>query len=175
MECPIINGRFSLYNSAAATFYAPSDPSGTGGMRREHIRATSSWRQGPSRYDCVFVNSNPVLDGLRGLDVVRVLLFFSFQHFDISYPCALVHWYFRVSDKPDEDTGMWVVCPEMDAENQPVISVIHLDCIYRAAHLLGVCGNDFIPKNLLSHHSLDAFSAFYVNKFVDHHAFEIAS
>jgi hypothetical protein len=30
-------GKVSTFNSAAASFYAPSDLSGTGGMQREHI------------------------------------------------------------------------------------------------------------------------------------------
>jgi hypothetical protein len=37
IECPTINGRFLVYASAAAMFYASSDLSGIGGMCREHI------------------------------------------------------------------------------------------------------------------------------------------
>jgi hypothetical protein len=33
-----------VYKSAVATFFAPSDISGIGGMRRERIRAISNWR-----------------------------------------------------------------------------------------------------------------------------------
>ena len=143
-------------------------------MRREHIRAVSEWRKGPARYDCVFVNSNPELEGMRGLDVVQVLLFFSFEFQNQFYPCALVRWFSRIGDEPDEDTGMWRVESELDSDGQPVISVIHLDCIFRAAHLIGVCGHQFLPRNLYLHQSLDVFRAFYVNKFIDHHAFEIA-
>jgi hypothetical protein len=123
----------------------------------------------------VFLNSNPDLDGMRGLDVVRVLLLFSFRstHGQL-YPCALVRWYSRIGDDPDEDTGMWVVQPELDEDGQPVVSVIHLDCIVRAAHLIGVYGEDFIPKDLEFYESLDSFISFYINKFGDHHAFAIA-
>ncbi|KAJ6451547.1 hypothetical protein C8R45DRAFT_766751, partial [Mycena sanguinolenta] len=35
----------SVYHSAVATFYAPSDPSGICGMQREHIRSTPAWRK----------------------------------------------------------------------------------------------------------------------------------
>jgi hypothetical protein len=46
----------SVCHSAMAYFYAPSDPSGIRGMRREHIRSTPSWRSaGPHHDDCVFV------------------------------------------------------------------------------------------------------------------------
>ena len=58
---------------------------------------------------------------------------------------------------------------------EPVISVIHVDRIYRAAHLFPIYGNAPIPATISLHNSLDAFSAFYVNKYADHHAFEIAS
>lgn len=42
-------------------------------------------------------------------DVARVRLFFSFRFCGKFYPCALVHWYSRIGDSPDEDTGMWRV------------------------------------------------------------------
>ncbi|EIM91981.1 uncharacterized protein STEHIDRAFT_46596, partial [Stereum hirsutum FP-91666 SS1] len=52
--------------------------------------------------------------------------------------------------------------------------VIHLDALIRAAHLIPVYGNDFrVPTKWKHTDSLDAFSMFYVNKFVDHHAHEI--
>ena len=67
-------------------------------MRRERIRALPSWRNGPSRYDTVLVSTDSQLDGMIGLDVARVRLFFSFTHEDIEYPCALISWYDRVSN-----------------------------------------------------------------------------
>jgi hypothetical protein len=80
----------------------------------------------------------------------------------------------HLSSEPDEDTGMWVVEPDFNDDGSPYMTVIHLDSILRAAHLIGVCNGDFVPKDLAFHQSLDAFRAFYVNKFIDHHAFEIA-
>jgi hypothetical protein len=103
-----------------------------------------------------------------------VLLFFSFDYRGKWYPCALARWYLRIGDEPDEDTGMWVVQPESDSDGEPVVSIIHLDCIVRAAHLIGVYGGDFIPRDLQVHESLDFFTFFYVNKFGDHHTFAIA-
>ncbi|ETW85213.1 hypothetical protein HETIRDRAFT_414303 [Heterobasidion irregulare TC 32-1] len=77
--CPIVTDRrVSVYHSATAIFYAPSDPSGIGGMRREVIRATPSWRHGPSRYDCVYLQMDAEHQGFRGLNAVRVRLFFRF-------------------------------------------------------------------------------------------------
>ncbi|KAF7341356.1 hypothetical protein MVEN_01872100 [Mycena venus] len=55
----------SVYHSAVATFYAPSDPSGICGMRREHIRSTPTWRKHGPRRDCVFVVENQGELGFR--------------------------------------------------------------------------------------------------------------
>jgi hypothetical protein len=41
--------------------------------------------------------------------------------------------------------------------------------------LIPVYGPDFIADNIEYFHSYDAFRSFYINKFADHHAFEIAS
>lgn len=172
---PAFYEKISPYLSAVSTFYAPSDISGIGGMRSERIRALDSWRNGPERRDTIFVNTDPDAAGMRGLDIARVRMFFSFTSEGLNYPCALVHWFSRTSDSPDKNTGMWVVKPDVDGNGTPYASVIHLDMIVRAAHLLGVCGQDFIPKHLSFSQTLDAFRAFYVNKFVDHHSFEIAS
>src|SRR6266852_3979315 len=70
-------GRVSVYSSAVSTFYAPSDLSGVSGKRRERIRATLSWKKGPPRYDCIFVSTDPAVNGFLGLDVARIHLFFS--------------------------------------------------------------------------------------------------
>jgi hypothetical protein len=118
------HGQKLVYHSAIATFFAPSDLSGVSGMRNERIRALPSWRNGPSRYDMVLVSTNSQLDGMLGLDVGRVHLFFSFTHEYIKYPCALISWYDLVSDSPDEDTGMWIVRPVPGS-----FAVIHVDTI----------------------------------------------
>lgn len=171
---PHFNERISVYSSAVATFYAPSDLSGVGGMHREHIRAVKSWRRGPPRYDCIFVSTDENAEGMRALDVARVRLFFSFTYSNVFYPCALVQWFSRVGDEPDEDTGMWMVEPDLNDDGSPHVAVIHLDAVMRAAHLLGVYGDVFLPKEMSFSNSLDAFYMFYVNKFIDHHTFQIA-
>jgi hypothetical protein len=171
---PFFDETISIYTSAVATFYSPSDLCGTQGMRRERIRAIPSWRRGPGRYDCVFVNTDPTAEGMRGLDIARVRLFFSFKFRDKFYPCALVHWYSRIGDGPGENTGMWRVRQDCNADGSPSAAVIHLDSIVRAAHLIAVYGKEFIPKGLSPGQSLDLFRTYYVNKFIDHHSFEIA-
>jgi hypothetical protein len=110
---------------------------------------------------------------MHELSVVHILLFFSFIFDGMMYPCALVHWFSPVGEKCDKDTGMWMVEPEVEDNSLPTISVVHINCIYCAAHLLPIYGNDPIPL-VPPHDSLDVFAAFYVNKYVNHHAFQIA-
>ncbi|KAG2113347.1 hypothetical protein BD769DRAFT_1630072 [Suillus cothurnatus] len=167
-------GKLTIFNSAAALFYAPSDLSGTGGMRWEHIQATPSWHGGPRRNDCIFINMGANLDSpMGGLTVAWVLCFFSFSNRTSHYPCAVVHWYSHVLKGHDPDTGMYIVTPTTNNDVTPDVSIIHVDCIFHATHLIPVYGPDFIPIISL-HDSYDMFNSYYVNKYLDHHSFEIA-
>lgn len=69
---------------------------------------------------------------------------------------------------------MWIVRPGFGADSAPGYAVIHIDSIYRAAHLIPMYGVQFVPRELKFYHSYDTFQAYYVNKYADHHAFEIA-
>ncbi|OCH89124.1 hypothetical protein OBBRIDRAFT_733116 [Obba rivulosa] len=46
--------------------------------------------------------------------------------------------------------------------------------LLRGAHLMGVAGEEMIPRDFRYTNTLDAFQAFYVNKYVDHQAHELA-
>ena len=171
---PAFDGNIAIFYAAVATFRAPSDSHGVNGMRREFIRATPSWRGGAAQYDCILINSNSELKGMHGLDVARVLTFISFSYNAQEYQCALIHWFSRLGTRPDETTGLWNVEPEFDGDDEePHLDIVHVDCIYRAAHLIPVY-NGYISQSLTMHDTLDSFSCFYVNKYVDYHAFEIA-
>jgi hypothetical protein len=174
-SCPRFAGRVRVFNRATATFHTPSDPSNDEGMRHEVIRAAPSWLKGMPRYDCVYINSDNELIGMRGMEVARAICFFSFVHLNVTYPCALVHWFSRISEEPDEDTGMWMVSPDFDVSGKPILAVVHIDCIFRAAHLIPIFGDSFVPEHITVDNSLDHFKGFYANRFVDHHAFDIAS
>ncbi|KAJ7206606.1 hypothetical protein GGX14DRAFT_367143, partial [Mycena pura] len=89
------------------------------------------------------------------------------------YPCALVEWFKKVGRSPDLETGMWIVEPEMMGRSR-LITIVHLDTFLRGAHLIPVFGEDYIPVIFRYTYSLDAFNAFHVNKYIDHHANEIA-
>jgi len=169
-------GKISVFYGASATFHAPSDPSGPRSMRREYIHATPNWRNSHARYDCIFVNMWPELDGMQGLEVTRVFLFFSMTHRTKSYPCALVQWFSIVGDEPEEETGLWIVEPDILEDGEPHLAIVHLDTILQAAHLMPAYQtSDFVKTTLTMHDTLNEFKLFYVNKFVDHHAFEIAA
>ena len=62
---------------------------------------------------------------------------------------------------------MWIVQPDPGDNG---LDVIHLDTMLRGAHLIGVA-NGFTPKIKFTE-SLDAFKAFYVNKYADYHTHE---
>ncbi|KAJ3859044.1 hypothetical protein EV359DRAFT_75730 [Lentinula novae-zelandiae] len=140
---PEITSKVDVFHSVVAVFFAPIDPSGIRGMRHERIRSTPSW---------------------YGQDAACVLLFFSFQHRQTKYPCALVHWYNIYGERKDVKTGLWI---------NPRFAVVHLDALVRGVHLIPVYGSEPIPLGLDFQQSLDVFDLFYVNKYADHHANEI--
>ncbi|KAI6003078.1 hypothetical protein EDD15DRAFT_2157546 [Pisolithus albus] len=169
-------GRLKVFHSATATFVAPSDPSGIGSMRREYIRAMPSWHQGPARYDCIFVSTDDTREGMLSMDVAQVHCFFSLVHTNgRMFQCALVRWFDRIADKPGELTGMWMVAPSFLEDGSPHHAVIHIDSIVRSAHLLPIFGSEYVSPYVNCHNSLEVFRGFYVNRFADHHAFELAS
>ncbi|KAF8436846.1 hypothetical protein L210DRAFT_3406414 [Boletus edulis BED1] len=110
------------------------------------------------------------------MEVARVLCFFSIPYSNNTFPCVLVHWYKQIGSQPDNATGLWMVCPMIREDRSRELSVIHLDSVFRAVHLLPMFGNsDPIHPAVRYDTSLDAFKAYYVNKFADHHSFEILS
>ena len=169
-----IPDKIYVYSSAIATFHAPSDLCGTGGMCCECIHAVSSWRHGRPQYDCILVNTDDFQQGMCGMNVTCARLFFSVTMNHIKYPCVLFHWYSLVGDSPDEDMGMWVVKLDILDNGQPQTTVIHLDTIVHLAHLLPIYRERWVPRGIKYMDSLDTFSQFYVSKFTDCHTFKIA-
>jgi hypothetical protein len=171
-RCPVFNGQISVYHSAVARFFAPSDLCGAGGMYQERIRSNPNWHGEHTRHDTVFVETGQ--GSMQGMVIGRVRLFFSFASDRKRYSCALVEW-FIPQDEPDEDTGMWVVKPEFYSNGQRTLAVVHLDCIARAAHLLPVFRSSFVPDELHFSDSLDVYHAYFVNNNIDHHCHEFLS
>jgi hypothetical protein len=172
--CPSFNGRVFIHHNATATFYAPSDISGIRGMRQEFIRAMPLWRGGSARNDCIFLEKDPTLNGFQGLYVAQVSHFLSFRFHRTRYPCAIVRWFIQIGEEPCPDTGMWRVAPEIDDTGNRTTSIIHLDSALRGAHLIGLYGDQFLPRDFEFSDALEAFNAYFVNKFADHNSNEIA-
>ena len=108
---------------------------------------------------------------MRGMAIVRVILFFSFEYEGVYYPCALVEQFRKVQHDPM--TGMWVLQPDIIC-GRCKKSVLHLNTFYWGAHLILVYGKKKLLVGFHFSYSLDVFHAFYVNKYIDHHANEIA-
>jgi len=156
-------------------------------MRKERIRAVSRWRGGHPRFDAVLLRPNSVSEStpndeptINSFSIARARLFFSFDYNHASYECALVQDYQVVNPSLDEITGMAIVKRAM-RRSLPRARVVPLNDILRAVHLIPVfsqLGNKKIPKKYKHEFTLDdhqLFKQFYVNRFVDHHAFEILS
>ena len=174
--CPASRGKIAVFYDASATFCAPSDPSGLHGMHREFIQATPSWHKGHAQYNCIFINMHPESTGMWGLQVAHVFLFFSMVHRDTLYSCALVQQFSTIGDEPDDETGLWMIKPDIHQDGKPDLAIVHLNSVLWAAHLIpAYCTSDFVRRSLTMHDTLDEFKLFYVNKFVDHHAFKIAA
>ena len=86
----------------------------------------------------------------------------------------LVHWFSRIGDTPSDVTGMYIVEPDCLPTGQPVTSVVHLNTIFRAAHLMPVFYNHpTLSKRQHHKETLEFFSEFYINRYIDHHTFEV--
>ena len=109
---------------------------------------------------------------MKGSGVARVHLFFSFEVDSEQFSCALVHHFAKSYKDPDPDNGVWIVEPDLDCNNYRVMSVVHVDSIVRATHLLPVFKVDTpITREVNFSHTPNTFTAFYINKH-DYHAFE---
>ncbi len=166
--------RFTIHPSAIAKYYTPSDYSGSHGMHREHIRAVSSWRNGPGCFDTVFIKSRPDARTITtGLIIGRVHQFFTFYLMNKQHSCAVVHMFEFVGDKPDEEIGLWIVWP-LFLNSQPRTQVIPLNNILRVAYLIPVYGDEIISNKFSHTQTLNHYDEFYMNRFIDYHAFETA-
>ncbi|KAG1761658.1 hypothetical protein EDD22DRAFT_779470, partial [Suillus occidentalis] len=71
-------------------------------------------------------------------------------------------------------TGMYIVTSATTDNGTPDILIVHIDCVFHSTHLIPVYSVNFIAHTIGPHDSYNTFNSFYVNKYADHHAFEIA-
>ncbi|KAN0133153.1 hypothetical protein V8E53_008877 [Lactarius tabidus] len=157
-NCPRYLGCVHVFNHAIVTFCTPSDPSNNNSM----------CDKGMPCYNCIFINSNNEFQGMHRMEVVQTMCFFSFEYLGVTYPCVLVHWFSCINEELDKPTGMWMVTPNIN-------DIIHINAIFHAVHLIPIYGDSFIPDHITHNNSLEYFKGFYINCFIDHHAFDIAS
>ena len=105
-----------------------------------------------------------------GMNIVRVLLFFSFEYNGVEYPCAAIEWFETVG--LDNVTGLWVVHPNVTQGKQDK-SILHLDSFLRGVHLILKDGTQRLLVDFHFSYSLDVFEVYYVNKYINHYANEI--
>jgi hypothetical protein len=178
---PTIEGveGISVFHSAKAIFHAPNISSGTEGLYRETIRSTPRWTTSgitAPRRDFVLLKAGSDMEGVRGLNVARVHLFFSFSLGEESFECALIHEFCKSFTDPDPDNGLWIFEPDYSNDGYRIMSVVHANSIVRAAHLLPVFKDQTpIPREINFTNTLDVFKAFYLNKYIDYHVFATLS
>ena len=185
-DLPPFYKTITIHTEAVATFHAPSDLSSIGGMKCEHIHAVSCWRGDPGCYDTLFINA-PANDvdgnaedlpthGIQGLEVACAHLFFPFTLNGVKYPCTLVHWFSHTTDTPSDITGMYTVETDYLPNGKPVTAVVHLDTVFRAVHLLPISSNHpTLSKHQHHEQTLDLFSEFYINQYINYHTFKVVT
>lgn len=137
-------------------------------MRRERIRSSPNCR-GVERRDTAFVVIDESKPGMCGMVIARIHLLFSFNYRQQHHSCALVTWYIHTDDKPDKDTGLWIMKLERK-RGLPVFQVIDVNTIARGAHLLPVFGGEHVPEDFDFNDALDRYNSFFVNPYIDHHS-----
>jgi hypothetical protein len=126
------------------------------------------------RYDTILVRTG-LSPGPHGLSVAQLRLLFSFTIGGTHREVALVEWFSYIGNSPDEDTGMWMVEREKKDDGSPLMDFICIDTILRSCHLLPVFGGELISPDITDATSLSDFHVYYVNKYADHHSFELLS
>ncbi|THV01579.1 hypothetical protein K435DRAFT_654927, partial [Dendrothele bispora CBS 962.96] len=168
-QLPHFSSYISVYHSALARFYSPSDLCGMGGMYRQRIRSNPEWYDGQGRFDTVLIEVENTATSINGMIPARVLLFFSFVLGDEVHECAFI----PANTAPNKETGMWIVKPEWTQEGEPSLAVVPLTSIVRGCHLIPQYGHIQLPEDFDGIVSLDVFPSFFVNRYADHHMFEL--
>ena len=165
-ECPGFDDMIRVHHSALATFYAPSNLSGSGGLWCEWIWSAPNFF-GHLHHNTAFIVINDSQPGMEGMEIGCVLPFFSFEYRCKNISCVLINWFVH-GDGCDPDTEMWTVRQGFDHHGEPTLEVIHLDSIAWVAHLLPIYGQ-CIPEDFDYHTMLDTYSLLFVNHYCNGH------
>ncbi|KIY48112.1 hypothetical protein FISHEDRAFT_43931, partial [Fistulina hepatica ATCC 64428] len=108
-----------------------------------------------------------------GMSMVHIFLFFSLVCSGKSYLCAYIHWFNKVGNHPDPVTRMWHMEPDLCGQHrEPYMSIMHVDSLVHGTRLILVYGAVPVPIDMDYMESLNMYSTYYVNCYIDHHAFE---
>jgi len=94
------------------------------------------------------------------MTIGRALLFFSFKFRGVSIPVLSSIGSLRLTNQmriPGCGSSAGI-----EGNGRRTLSIIHLDCVARAAHLLPVYGSSFLPEDFHFADSLDVFRAYFV-------------
>jgi hypothetical protein len=89
-QCPIFVGQISVFHSAIAQFFAPSNLCGAGGMYQERICSNPDWHGEYAQYDTVFVETGSGHGSMKDMVIGQAQLLFSFTSGGKCYLCALI-------------------------------------------------------------------------------------
>lgn len=140
------------------------------GILKQIARCTGEWRSAGPCHDTVLVgHADGRGNGLDRFEVCRLHLLFKFQDRDISenpekHELAYVQWFQKKSHHKLNQMVM--------VELTESFSVISVESIYRPIHLIPKFDiqND-LKTTLANHKAPDNFREFYINSYIDRHAF----
>lgn len=85
----------------------------------------------------------------KGFSLGKSICVFLFTYLYYHHSCALVDWFSTHGNKPDEETGMWVVKLDLGQRGIHRRRVISIDTIICSAHLILVYKDDFYLQILI--------------------------
>ncbi|RDX41292.1 hypothetical protein OH76DRAFT_1364895, partial [Lentinus brumalis] len=127
-----------------------------------------SWYNMYPWYNTILVTTNPEVWEMPQFHVACIHQFLFVPYHHMRYEGTFVDWFAINGDAPDPVTGMWLVRPEMDGKAH-VSSIIPLNLIAHACHLLPALGDTYLPADFHFADTLDAFNLYYVNHYADYH------
>ena len=156
-DCPHFTGQFSVFNSAVATYYLPSDTLGQAGFFQEQIHAMATQNPTIPRHDCVLIATDAMSSGFTSTQVAQICLLLLITHLGAAIPCALVDWFILEGNKPDPIMGLWVVKPKYTRNNRHFSSIIHFNSVLQGIHLLPVHKKRMVTQAHSHSWSLDTY------------------
>jgi hypothetical protein len=137
---------------------------------KQIARCTPEWHNTGVRYDNVLVgHPDGPGNGLDRFEVCRLLLLFKFQDRDIEenpeqYELAYIQWFRKKSHHKLNQMLM--------VELTETFDVISVESIYHPIHLVPKFEiQDDIKTTVAHHKTSDDFREFYINSYIDQHAF----